>query len=1136
MQRQMKYILKQQFEGFSVSNSEGLHKGYDRFQSLLSQLEIYGAGVSTEDANKKFLRSLPSSWSQVSLVMRTKPGVDSLSIDDLYNNLRVYHLPVHRMSPLFLVKALAWGPHLYIMIDLELLDGFLDLEEMDFEMGKWPMISMRLKKVLTRKETHLESVLCGTSVVEPNVVSQPKVWPDAPMIKEYESGNDDEYVIQPSKEQERPSFAFIDTVKHVKLLGKLLKNKTHIVLVLKLTRKTGIGLMSIRLKVWSWGKNRPVRNNVQRLNHQNKFVPTTVLTRTGRIPVNTASHNLNSQAVSTRQDWKYKATLLHIMTIHGGPFIAFGGSSKVYNNCLPDEHQSLESLDTTICNVSTLENIVLLEVQNEANHSAGTQDDNIDAEEGGKSKEIFMKWGCCILLKTTLYCKYGPFIILSVKKLEAKRMKELERLKSQEKEANDAAKALRKEFAQDTKDLLLQAGADRATNLPYGKKAIGTKWVYRNKKDERGVVVRNKARSLLPRDIARGWDKTYDEFIRLDVKGGLICMAKLMRRSHVSSTSRDKYVADILKKFDFTCLKTASTPIDTQKSLTKDEEAADVDVTPKTSHLNAVKRIFRRLISWQCKKQTIVATSTTEAEYVAAANCYGQDGFVAWIRKGVKYSGKVTPLFDSMLVPYQALEGEGSEQPTEPQPTPAPITLAYRRPTLPLSGDHTSEKAEGGLNLEELFVLCTNLSNRVLALETSKDAQAAEILKLKDQIKKLKRKYITIAQSLMEDEKKEELGKRRCQLLNDIEDSSRLQASTEKERSILLEGGKKRAKFLRFETLAAQRKFRATQRSAEIRSRPPTKSQLRNLMMTYLKNMGSYKHSQLKAKTFAEIQESKNGSKDKGTDVDLLKWNINKCFSEDSSKMQKDMEQSASTTESLDLMEVLGGLKPFLKCEDVPTHKKRTPFDRMLFFGRLSSWRLQVKMLYTLPLVSSKRQIDELSWEVMMEYCQYIVSTASLVSAVSSKLVLLATPPFLQIASETNLGYYFKGGLEGDEEGLVDVLFKLESSYGENLQDEMMDMMDISNEIQEYLGKSYIVRDDIDENELLGVPPVFVDPDPPVLFESALVFSYFSMALATRLSTIFLTDFFLNLLGGMILETYVYNSLRICKGMQSYGI
>ncbi|GKA30633.1 hypothetical protein Tco_0716938, partial [Tanacetum coccineum] len=48
--------------------------------------------------------------------------------------------------------------------------------------------------------------------------------------------------------------------------------------------------------------------------------------------------------------------------------------------------------------------------------------------------------------------------------------------------------------------------------------------------------------------------------------------------------------------------------------------------------------------------------------------------------------------------------------------------------------------------------------------------------------------------------------------------------------------------------------IRAAQRAAEIRSRPPTKTQLRNLMMTYLKNMGGYKHNQLKGKTYEEIQ------------------------------------------------------------------------------------------------------------------------------------------------------------------------------------------------------------------------------------------------------------------------------------------
>ncbi|GKE17325.1 hypothetical protein Tco_1424902, partial [Tanacetum coccineum] len=61
-----------------------------------------------------------------------------------------------------------------------------------------------------------------------------------------------------------------------------------------------------------------------------------------------------------------------------------------------------------------------------------------------------------------------------------------------------------------------------------------------------------------------------------------------------------------------------------------------------------------------------------------------------------------------------------------------------------------------------------------------------------------------------------------------------------------------RAQFL-VETIAAQRKFRAAQRAAEIRSKPPTRTQLRNLMITYLKNTSGYKYSQLKGKTYEEI-------------------------------------------------------------------------------------------------------------------------------------------------------------------------------------------------------------------------------------------------------------------------------------------
>ncbi|GJS51935.1 putative ribonuclease H-like domain-containing protein, partial [Tanacetum coccineum] len=181
----------------------------------------------------------------------------------------------------------------------------------------------------------------------------------------------------------------------------------------------------------------------------------------------------------------------------------------------------------------------------------------------------------------------------------------------------------------------------RLVNLPKGKHAIGTKWVYRNKKDERVIVVRNKAKL-----VAQGYTQEegiyYDE---MDVKSAFLygtieeevyvfqlpgfedpqfpdkvykvekalyslhqaprawyetlstyLLKNGFRRGTIDKTlfikkdkgvkkkddgifiSQDKYVADILKKFDFVTMKTTSTPIETNKALLKDEEAEDVDV------------------------------------------------------------------------------------------------------------------------------------------------------------------------------------------------------------------------------------------------------------------------------------------------------------------------------------------------------------------------------------------------------------------------------------------------------------------------------------------------------------------------------------------------------------------------------
>ncbi|GKB73403.1 putative ribonuclease H-like domain-containing protein, partial [Tanacetum coccineum] len=163
-----KNVMKHQLKNFVTASNETLDKAYDRFQKLISQLEIHGAYVSKEYINQKFLRSLPPSWSQIALIMRNKPDIDEVDIDDLYNNLRVYEDELKRSSVetlgLVLLEQISSTPSAHDIAysflaqpttspqleneDFQQMDGD-DLEELDL---RWQvaMLTVRVKKSIQR--------------------------------------------------------------------------------------------------------------------------------------------------------------------------------------------------------------------------------------------------------------------------------------------------------------------------------------------------------------------------------------------------------------------------------------------------------------------------------------------------------------------------------------------------------------------------------------------------------------------------------------------------------------------------------------------------------------------------------------------------------------------------------------------------------------------------------------------------------------------------------------------------------------------------------------------------------------------------------------------------------------------------
>ncbi|GJR34715.1 retrovirus-related pol polyprotein from transposon TNT 1-94 [Tanacetum coccineum] len=182
---------------------------------------------------------------------------------------------------------------------------------------------------------------------------------------------------------------------------------------------------------------------------------------------------------------------------------------------------------------------------------------------------------------------------------------------------------------------------------PYGKTIIGTKWIYMNKMDENGVVIKNKARLVAQRfrqEKGIEYDETFAPVARLkairiflayaaymgfmvhqmDVKSAFL-NGKILEEVYVQQPPRfeSSEFPNHVCKLDKALygLKQASRALDTlvqNKFLNSAPRLTEYQAKPKESHLVAVKRIF-----------SFVAMSSDECEYVAAAGCCAQ---VLWIK------------------------------------------------------------------------------------------------------------------------------------------------------------------------------------------------------------------------------------------------------------------------------------------------------------------------------------------------------------------------------------------------------------------------------------------------------------------------------------------------------------------------
>ncbi|GJU84806.1 ribonuclease H-like domain-containing protein [Tanacetum coccineum] len=293
-------------------------------------LEVHGAVVSNKDSNQKFLRALPSSWNNVALIMRNKAGIDDLDINDLYNNLKVFEADIKGHNSQGQASSSSYTDDLMFSFfanqsnspqlddeDLEQIDHD-DLEEMDL---KWGHFARECKaprnqgnknrdagyrsRDNTRRTVPVETsdalviqdnalivqdglgydwIETSTSQTSNTSVEMPRfesVRPSGVIIKDWVSDDEDIFQSNDFQATDKPS---VKRVEFSDARSESIKPKQ--------AKKSRMITQNPKLQPSN-------KRLAQRINHQNKFVPSAVLTRFRRVSVSAAKQSSLRATTST---------------------------------------------------------------------------------------------------------------------------------------------------------------------------------------------------------------------------------------------------------------------------------------------------------------------------------------------------------------------------------------------------------------------------------------------------------------------------------------------------------------------------------------------------------------------------------------------------------------------------------------------------------------------------------------------------------------------------------------------------------------------------------------------------------------------------------------------------------------------